>query len=351
MNNSLGAPLTFFNRPITLFISALLLLCGAVGVRAQSTEVESPTPVTANEISGTISARDIGDARLTRFFYALTGTPGDLIFTVESKNLDGDIDIFAANGLRPLAKVSMYSGESSTRSSKTIYLRRQEPLILRVEGRTPNDNPGTFRIRFEGSFEPLPVVAASTETANPAEGETSTAQPPSRTAKKGRRVTSVGGRIDEPEPEPTTTTAETSTTEPVKTPEQPPAPAEATASTTTTPESTAEPSSTKPTPTRTTRGRRGRGRNTPRPRPTAPATTSTTATAATEATQPGGQPAAQPEAGARLIIETRDGMRVERYMSTVRRVTVENGQIVVTMKNGKVERLSLTDVLRMAIEP
>lgn len=349
MNNSIGAPLARFNRSVTLFISALLLLCVAVGVSAQSTEVESPTPVTANEISGTIAARDIGDSRLTRYFYTLTGTPGDLIFTVESKNLDGDVDVFAANGLRPLAKVSMYSGESSTSASKTIYLRRQEPLILRVEGRTPNDNPGTFRIRFEGTFEPLPVVATTTETGGSSEGETSATQPPARTAKKGRRVTSVGGRIDEPEPEPTTT-SEASATEPAKTPEQPAAPAETSASTTTTPESTAEPSTTKPTPTRPTRGRRGRGRNTPRAKPTAPATTPTDTTTSTDTTQPE-QPLAQPEAGPRLIIETRDGMRVERYMSAVRRVTVENGRVIVTMKNGKVERLSLTDVLRMAIEP
>jgi hypothetical protein len=57
------------------------------------------------------------------------------------------------------------------------------------------------------------------------------------------------------------------------------------------------------------------------------------------------------EAGAKLIIETRDGMRVERYMNTVRRVTVENGQIVVITRDGKVTRHPMTTVTRMAIEP
>jgi phage terminase small subunit len=38
-------------------------------------------------------------------------------------------------------------------------------------------------------------------------------------------------------------------------------------------------------------------------------------------------------------------------MSTVRRVTVENGLIVVTTKDGKVERQPMTNVVRMAIEP
>lgn len=44
-------------------------------------------------------------------------------------------------------------------------------------------------------------------------------------------------------------------------------------------------------------------------------------------------------------------MRVERFMSTVRRVTVENGQIIVVTKDGKVERQPMTNVVRMAIEP
>ena len=48
-----------------------------VGVCAQSTDVRSPTPVQTNEIVGTIAARDIGDARLTDYFYTFTGVPGD----------------------------------------------------------------------------------------------------------------------------------------------------------------------------------------------------------------------------------------------------------------------------------
>jgi hypothetical protein len=51
------------------------------------------------------------------------------------------------------------------------------------------------------------------------------------------------------------------------------------------------------------------------------------------------------------VIETRDGMRVERFMNTVRRVTIENGQIVVVMRDGKVTRHPMSSVTRMAIEP
>jgi hypothetical protein len=80
----------------------------------------------------------------------------------------------------------------------------------------------------------------------------------------------------------------------------------------------------------------------PVPQPEEPAATTNT-------TQP-----ATPEpsiSGPRLIIETKDGLRVERYMTNVRRVTVENGQIVVVLKTGRIERQPLTNILKMSIEP
>jgi hypothetical protein len=38
-------------------------------------------------------------------------------------------------------------------------------------------------------------------------------------------------------------------------------------------------------------------------------------------------------------------------MSTVRRVIVENGVIVIVLKTGRIERIPMTNVARMAIEP
>jgi hypothetical protein len=57
------------------------------------------------------------------------------------------------------------------------------------------------------------------------------------------------------------------------------------------------------------------------------------------------------ESGPRLIIETNDGTLINRYMSSVRRVTVENGQVLVVSKDGKTERIPLANVLRMSIAP
>jgi hypothetical protein len=55
--------------------------------------------------------------------------------------------------------------------------------------------------------------------------------------------------------------------------------------------------------------------------------------------------------GARLIIEEKDGTRIERPMATVRRVIIEGPTIVITLKNGRTERVSMANVARMAIEP
>jgi hypothetical protein len=325
----------------------------AGGASAQSTEIDFPTPVRSSEITGAINARDIGDARLTRHFYLLTGMPGDLTITVESKNLDGDIDLFTAGTLRPLAKVSIYSGESASRATKSIYLKRRESLVLRVEARSPDENSGSYRIRFEGSFEPLVAeTPAAEETATPQVAENS------RTGQKTRRVSSVGARIEEPEeektsaakePEPATQPAETATTS---------GPAETPSTDAATP-----PAATRTNrPSRSARNRQPGARRGRAPRPTTteerpaqpsePAPTVETGRAAeTSSTSSTAAPSTSATADARLIIETRDGMRIERLMSTVRRVTVERGLVVIISKEGKVERQPLVNILRMSIEP
>ena len=331
---TLYAPLKI-HSPLMGFVSTLLLLLVLVtGARAQSTEIEYPTPVRASEISGTIAPRDLGDSRLTRYFYSFTGTPGDLIVTVESGNLEGDVDVFTAGVLRPLAKISLYAGGGKSGGSKTIYLRTRESLILRVEARTPNDNEGSFRIRFEGAFEPISGDVPDPEPVIPTVSS-------ANNTPKGRRVTATGARIEEPEPEPTATTTQPETTAPAAPTTEPPAD---TAETRTTAKATKP---LKPTTTRTSRPR------TPRTTRTRPAPTARRSRPPVEAPPAAAEPApaVEPASGPRLIIETRDGMKVERYMTTVRRVTVERGQIVIVTTDGKVERQPMSNVLRMAIEP
>ena len=170
--------------------SALMfLLCSAANVSlAQSIDIKSPSPVRTNEVVGTITARDLGDSRSTNHFYAFTGTPGDVSITVTSNNLNGDVDLFTAGSLRPLMKFTLYA-ENSSPATRSIFLRRREDLILRVEARSPNDDEGTYQIRLGGSFEPIagdvPLAEANSPTSE-------TAPTVASLSKGSRRVSSVG---------------------------------------------------------------------------------------------------------------------------------------------------------------
>lgn len=308
----------------------IFLFLIATSVAAQSIDPNVPSPVRSNTVEGRIAARDLGDARVTDHYYTLTGTPGDLLITVQSNNLNGDIDVFTAGTLRPLLKITMYA-EIASPVTKGIYLRKREDLILRVEARSPNDDEGTYRLRFGGSFEPM--------VGGPEITEAETTEPAIRTPGT-RRVTSSGARINEPEP-PRTEVAATPTPEPTPGPTPEAKPVEIPASK---PERSPEVETERPAPTRNTRGRRPAGR---RPSPRTRDTTATTETPAPK--PPPVEP--EPEVGPRLVIETNDGTLINRSMSTVRRVTVENGQVVVTGKDGKIDRILLANVVRMSISP
>jgi hypothetical protein len=76
----------FYVWRIEKFFFALCFFCGALSfVQAQSINQSYPTPITSNEISGKIAARDLGDARLTAYYYAFDGAQGDIFINVESE--------------------------------------------------------------------------------------------------------------------------------------------------------------------------------------------------------------------------------------------------------------------------
>lgn len=143
---------TFINSIITTFVVLLTLSLNAF---SQSNNQLFPTPVTSNEINGKIKARDIGDSRLTTYFYAFNGEQGDVFINVVTNNFSGDIDIFSNDGAKTLTKIVVYADSSATETGRVVYLRKSEKLLLRIEGRTPNDDEATFRIKFAGSFRAI----------------------------------------------------------------------------------------------------------------------------------------------------------------------------------------------------
>lgn len=331
---------------------AAVLCAASSAASAQSSDQSLPTAVVANEINGRILPLDLGDPRSTRHFYAFEGTPGDLLITIDSKNLNGDMDVFTAVTFRPLMKTALYASSQPGEVTKGLYLRARQILILRVEARTPNDEAGTYHIKFGGTFAPfsggIPVA------------ENSAPQDDSTAADRGsNRLSSVGATIPRPVVD----------TPPVAKVTENEKPAENTA-----PPTKAAPGSAKTRPVRPGRNTRARTRPArPKPAPTdaEAAKTNSPATeerktdagkkenpvveekAASSAKPENAKPATQeiPSAGAHLIIESKDGTRTDRPMSTIRRVIVEGSMIVIVLKTGHIERIPMASVARMAIEP
>ncbi|MDX6404223.1 MAG: hypothetical protein QOH70_1678 [Blastocatellia bacterium] len=337
---------------LVLVALAIPIMVGvfAATTRSQSSDQNLPTPVLANDINGRIAALDLGDSRSTRHFYAFEGNPGDLLITIDGKNLNGDIDVFTAVTFRPLTKTTLYANSQSGEVTKGIYLRAHQILILRVEARTPNDEEGSYHVRFGGSFAPFSGGIPVAENSKPQEDS-------ARPNSGGRRLSSVGATIAQPTIETPPATAETKTVENEK-------PADDTAAARKTTPSTA----VKGRPTRpaaTARDSRRRTRPA-RPKP-APSDTETEKTSAAKndagavgeekkassekAEAAKSTPQELPLPGPHLIIESKDGTKIDRPMSTVRRVVVEGGMIVIVLKTGHVERVAMSTVARMAIEP
>ena len=188
------------NLILSLMTLATLFAVAQIGL-AQSSDQGLPTPVLTNEISGKIRALDLGDPRSTRHFYAFEGSPGDLLITISTRNLNGDIDVFTAVTFRPLMKTTVYASSQPLEVTKGIYLRAHQILILRVEARTPSDEPGTYQIRFGGTFERFTGGIPVAEATNTEPAET--------TEKSGaNRLSSVGATIPRPATETPTETAE-----------------------------------------------------------------------------------------------------------------------------------------------
>jgi hypothetical protein len=353
--------ITNYELLMVKILCVLCLLCGTnFFVQAQSTNQNFPTAVNSNEISGTIRARDIGDARLTSYFYTFNGNQGDIFINVVTKNLDGDIDVFTADNLRPLTKIRVYSDNPDAETGRVIYLRQPQKLILRIEGRTPTDEPASFRIKFAGSFQAVAGAAESEESKQPevkSNEETDV------------RVNSVGTIIEvKPKPTPKPAIAKLEREEPKKTePENRPEkdetdenepeniedkkpevvvtenlPAKKDEPETKPDETSAEKETPKktPTPRRRVNPRTNRSR----------ATTEAKPKAATEK-KAGITPVAPSElTNIRLVVDFKDGRKIERPMSEILKFGVDKGILTIIAKDGSIGRYSILDISKITVE-
>lgn len=307
----------------------LISLCGLVfsgTLQAQWGTQGSPFPVDSPEVSTQIKARDIGDSRLTVRYYEVSSAQGDLFVNVVATNFVGDVDFFIASNLKPLAKITVLGSDEPWETGRVIYFREEQKVLMRIEGRTPNDDIAVLRIKFAGSFRPSERRIVQVET-----------DPPARVAVGGERVSSVGGTLAEkPKGDP----AE------VK-PNSAPKEKKPTAS----PAVTASKSDPR--------------KSDPKSDPAAKSSQSPS-DAAVKPTQPPVQPPAKSEpksaVGAkrsepvkaettkRAVVRLKDGRKLSLPMTDVVRVSVEEGVLVITQKSGSLLRLPLSDVEEFSIK-
>jgi hypothetical protein len=286
---------------------AVLIMAGVFSVTAQSTLVEYPTPITGSEIRGEIRPRAIGDSRATTYYYAFNGAQGDVFINVVTRNFDGDIDVFLENGLRPLTKIVMFADAEQAETGRVIYLRRPERLILRVQGRTPNDDPANYQIKFAGSF----VALKEGEIPEPPEMPTVAQREPVRSVPPVSEIQPVEERVEQPTPQDESPPVQRAETDTARTP------------------SKAEPA-----------GRTERAERTASP--------PRTERADSRRSEP--QPPRDPMANFSLVIRFKDGTTLVRPMTEVSRFSVDRGVLTIVGKDGRPRRYQMTDIVRVAIE-
>jgi hypothetical protein len=343
------------NRRTTFVLNAVLtaVLLVTAGARAQSTSQEFPTPVRSNEISGTIPARDVGDSRLTTHFYTFGGEQGDIFINVVTKNFDGDIDVFIAGTLRPLTKMVVYSDGSENETGRVVYLRQSQKLILRIEGRTPNDDAATYRVKFAGSFSPAVAAAESEEPKLP--GIEKNADPDVTVNSVGTIISVKPKPTPKPlEKEPTKPEATTRRSDVTKKPEK--AGKTETQTNDPVPEKSDPRSSKRDSdvaetdPSEPKKSEKGKSEPAKPSNRKAPVRSPAKPKAQPDAVTADPAKAPNPLEKVRLVVEFKDGTRLERLMSDVVRFTVDKGILTIINKDGTVGRYSILDVAKLTIE-
>lgn len=326
------------------FIFLACLLAASGFANAQSDSQNFPTPITANEITGTIPARDVGDSRLTTYYYGFEGSQGDIFLNLVTKNFNGDIDVFTAGGQQPLTKVVVYADLAESETGRVIYLRKPEKLLLRVQGRSPNDDPASFRVKFAGSF-----LASRDNSVAPELPKIDTA------TSSGIRVNSVGTIIEvlpKPSPYPKSDSGEVATADKVETEKRERTePSETAAKTEPSEVIVPDPAPKEPAPKRR-RVRNQRPRDTTKKPQKTEAAEVEAPVVKTERRRKNERKETLPDplASIRLVILFKDGKVIERPMNEVFRFSVDKGVLTVTSKNGSIGRYPLLDVSKVTIE-
>ena len=356
--------MNFYSKHSKPFLAILsLALLFSSNAFAQSKRQNSPSPIVRNEISGTIKARDLGDSRLTTYYYAFKGNRGDIFVNVVTKNFSGDIDIFLVEGLKPKTKITIYADSGQTETGRVIYLRKPEDLLMRIQGRTPDDDAATYQIKFAGSFEPLPGVSGNDDDLPEVEN----------TEEGAVKVNSVGTIIEDPVSETRENDAKDSDIETDEKTERPLVDIPSTFDPTKKPATRireaigdVRPRVAIKDPTRETEAKTEDSESETSKNVTVEITEKSPERSAlvtierdtsedeaketTEKANPERKPTTRELRRIKLVLILKNGEKIERRMNKVSSVNVFDGVLKIVGTDGKVEKFSILDIAKMTIE-
>ena len=156
-------------KPISLILLMIVSLTFISSTRAQSTDIDNPTILTSNVVTGE------GDGKAETFYYAFTAVPGDLKVTVDAKTDNYSVIMDTAltdEDGKDLLTMSTVANDTGKRDVADKHFVREQKVILRV--RLPKDDHLkllTYRIKLDGAVKiempPVPVEPAPVDAVTP----------------------------------------------------------------------------------------------------------------------------------------------------------------------------------------
>ncbi len=150
---------------LNLILLAVLSLTFAGATQAQSTDMDSPTELTSNVITGE------GDGTAETFYYSFTATKGDVKVTVDAKT-DYYSTLFKVTLMdedgKELLPIYIVAIDTGQREVKTKHFVRDTKVIVRIAlEKNAHVKLLTYKIKLDGAVkivEPTPVATPTPET-------------------------------------------------------------------------------------------------------------------------------------------------------------------------------------------
>jgi hypothetical protein len=157
-----------FKTQLILLVTMILSL--AVGVVAQSEDIDSPTPVTGNMISGE------GDGKAQTIYYSFTATPGDLKVTVDAKtdhySTPVVVSLLDEDGKELLQVYTVAAGAGQREVKSRRFVREQKVIVKIALREDAQVKLVTYKIKLDGAMQGGTTVSSAPPDTSMSSGTT-----------------------------------------------------------------------------------------------------------------------------------------------------------------------------------